>query len=717
LPADNFTEAAFTLKLHSELLDWSWSAITPDPYHLSRETQLEWQRKESLYLVIIDNFDKGKCWEEGIPLIKELAQFYETRLFDYYKLSTLLKTQAKFLDNILTQLRPEPEYYRVGFYGPCFPLFLTNKVFVYRGLEYEKMPAFVARIQTEFPQAQIMTKNAPPDETILNSQAQFIQICSVKSVPDIKPQFQGQDVPEKVLGYYLVNDIKTFTFDRPVHKGPVDKDNEFKSLWIERTTLTIDSKLPGILRWFEVIDKVVTELSPVEHACETIDNMIRELQKLITSYTSEPLKPISPLSMRLQGVIEAAVNGGIAKYQDAFFNPKFIHTHPEHMGNVRRLKQLILQKLRILEGGLSLHGRLVSGTNVQPLHKRLVERFTLMRHSVVEASAYVVDYRLDSIVSRRPSIINTPLPPIPTDSSPYSTPNRDNHVSSVVETNGVHNEDDIYSVPQDCFLNMTPPIPERNSPAPAPPLPPSRPRSAGYSTIDGQMLNASPPVPTTKPPPIPVQYNGAPVIQRSRSIPRNQNLSHYQQQHQTQHTHILHHQQSLPNYYSLSPTKENPFPAIVPPLPPRNNTLERQRRNYSASELDEERPVLPKRTLKKSPANKDPFNVAASSVVIPIEYEPRAPETTSPPLPTKKSVVLESLVCSVNDIDYPVMSTESVSVENNCNTDEISLKSASSVSTISISEGTSSSGDNVCLQQTTESKESVLEEDSNTELV
>lgn len=47
-----------------------------------------------------------------------------------------------------------------------------NKLFIYRGLEYERIGAFTQRLQTEFPSAQILTKNAPPDETILTSEGQ-----------------------------------------------------------------------------------------------------------------------------------------------------------------------------------------------------------------------------------------------------------------------------------------------------------------------------------------------------------------------------------------------------------------------------------------------------------------------------------------------------------------------------------------------------------------
>lgn len=57
-------------------------------------------------------------------MCKELANLYEKQLYDYNKLSSILRTQARFCDNILNQLRPEPEYFRVGFYGLSFPLFV-----------------------------------------------------------------------------------------------------------------------------------------------------------------------------------------------------------------------------------------------------------------------------------------------------------------------------------------------------------------------------------------------------------------------------------------------------------------------------------------------------------------------------------------------------------------------------------------------------------------
>ena len=41
---------------------------------------------------------------------------------------SLQKKQAEFYDSIMTKIRPEPEYFRVGYYGLGFPSFLQASV-------------------------------------------------------------------------------------------------------------------------------------------------------------------------------------------------------------------------------------------------------------------------------------------------------------------------------------------------------------------------------------------------------------------------------------------------------------------------------------------------------------------------------------------------------------------------------------------------------------
>ncbi|XP_033308505.1 dedicator of cytokinesis spg isoform X1 [Bombus vancouverensis nearcticus] len=523
LVAENYTEAGFTMKLYADQLGWGSTILPADHLH---PQQPEWQRKEVLYHKIIHDLDRGKCWEKGIPLCKELAVLYETRLYDYAKLSHLLKLQAKLLDNILTQLRPEPEYFRVGFYGLSFPLFVRNKLFIYRGLEYERIGAFTQRLQTEFPSAQILMKNSPPDESILISEGQYIQICNVKPIPEENSlACRGAEVPERVVAFYLVNDVRKFIFDRPLHRGPVDRENEFKSLWIERTTLTTEAKLPGILRWFEVIEKRSELLAPVQYACETMLSVERELRRLVAQYTAEPNRNINPFSMRLQGIIDANVMGGITKYQEAFLTPEFARQNPDMVPHVNRLKSLILDQMSVLEAGLNLHGQ-IAPAGVQPLHKRLNERFTQLKQGLGPLA------RQRTI--HQDSIVNSPLPPLPVNEKqrPATLETAGCRISHA-DSDGLPEDEGFYTRVD----GGPPPIPQREV----------RPRSVGYGT--------TPPRPTH---------------QRSLSKPLSPKLP-------------LRHSLPTPtdgvDQTGLRTSWSEPGPESAPPLPPRGCTPDKRDSN------------------------------------------------------------------------------------------------------------------------------------------
>uniref|UniRef100_A0A182QDU3 DOCKER domain-containing protein n=1 Tax=Anopheles farauti TaxID=69004 RepID=A0A182QDU3_9DIPT len=398
LGAENYVEAGLTLKLYADMLSWDSENIADES-----NGPREWEQKEKIYKNIISYFDKGKCWEKGIPLCKELAVFYERKRFDYNRLSDVLVQEAKFFQNILTQLRPEPEYFRVGYYGTGFPSFVRNKQFIYRGLEYERIGAFIQRLQTEFPTAQILDKKQyPPDSSILNSPEQRFHVVNVRPIADPYHLKSAKvTVPEKISKYYEVNDVTRFQYDRPVHKGTVDKDNEFKSLWIVRTIYETAQPLPGILRWFEVNRTSEHELTPVEFACETIANVNKELSDLIIQYRLDPKRNLNPFTMRLQGSVDANVNGGFSKYQDAFFSERFAKSAEgrDQSVHVQRLKRLIFEQMQILRQALELH-RSLAPEQVLPLHNRLSEAFLELEKSTAEWKTNI-------------NIPTKPLPPLP----------------------------------------------------------------------------------------------------------------------------------------------------------------------------------------------------------------------------------------------------------------------------------------------------------------
>ncbi|XP_074493212.1 dedicator of cytokinesis protein 3-like isoform X13 [Sebastes fasciatus] len=378
LQAENYTEAAFTLLLYWELLHWD---ERPLKEFLHYPAQTEWHRKEGLCRKVIHYFNKGKCWEFGIPLCRELAFQYES-LYDYQSLSWIRKMEAAYYDNIMEQQRLEPEFFRVGFYGRKFPFFLRNKEFVCRGHDYERLEAFQQRMLGEFPQAIAMQHPNQPDEAILQCDAQYLQIYAVTPVPDSISVLQMDRVPDRIKSFYRVNNVRRFRYDRPFHKGTKDRDNEFKSLWIERTTLILTHPLPGISRWFEVDKRELVEVSPLENAISVVENKNQELRTLISQYQHKQLHGnINLLSMTLNGVIDAAVNGGIARYQEAFFDKEYITSHPEDTEKITQLKDLMQEQVHVLGVGLAVHEKLVH-PEMRPLHKKLIDQFQMMRSSL-----------------------------------------------------------------------------------------------------------------------------------------------------------------------------------------------------------------------------------------------------------------------------------------------------------------------------------------------
>uniref|UniRef100_A0A8C9TPR7 Dedicator of cytokinesis 2 n=1 Tax=Scleropages formosus TaxID=113540 RepID=A0A8C9TPR7_SCLFO len=379
LDTENYTEAAYTLLLHSRLLKWSEEQCLPQMDFHSSQTQR--QLKESLYNTIIGYFDKGKMWEEAIGLCKELAEQYEMEVFDYELLSQSLKQQAKFYENIMKILRPKPDYFAVGYYGCGYPPFLRNKVFIHRGKEYERREDFQSQLMSQFPSAVRLNTTTMPGPDIRNSPIQYIQCFTVQPVLEIPPRLKNKPVPDQIINFYKSNYVQRFHYSRPVRKGSVDPDNEFASMWIERTTFYTAYKLPGILRWFEAISMTHTTISPLENAIETMETTNEKILTMINQYQGDDTLPINPLSMLLNGIVDPAVMGGFAKYEKAFFTEEYILQHPEDKDKLFRLKDLIAWQIPLLGAGVTIHGKRVMD-DLKPFHERMEECFKQLKKKV-----------------------------------------------------------------------------------------------------------------------------------------------------------------------------------------------------------------------------------------------------------------------------------------------------------------------------------------------
>ncbi|XP_005562921.2 dedicator of cytokinesis protein 5 isoform X2 [Macaca fascicularis] len=379
---ENYTEAAYTLLLHAELLQWSDKPCVPhllqrDSYYVYTQQEL----KEKLYQEIISYFDKGKMWEKAIKLSKELAETYESKVFDYEGLGNLLKKRASFYENIIKAMRPQPEYFAVGYYGQGFPSFLRNKIFIYRGKEYERREDFSLRLLTQFPNAEKMTSTTPPGEDIKSSPKQYMQCFTVKPVMSLPPSYKDKPVPEQILNYYRANEVQQFRYSRPFRKGEKDPDNEFATMWIERTTYTTAYTFPGILKWFEVKQISTEEISPLENAIETMELTNERIGNCVQQHAWDRSLSVHPLSMLLSGIVDPAVMGGFSNYEKAFFTEKYLQEHPEDQEKVELLKRLIALQMPLLTEGIRIHGEKLT-EQLKPLHERLSSCFRELKEKV-----------------------------------------------------------------------------------------------------------------------------------------------------------------------------------------------------------------------------------------------------------------------------------------------------------------------------------------------
>ncbi|KPJ09807.1 Dedicator of cytokinesis protein 4 [Papilio machaon] len=402
---DKRMSATVNLLLYAETLNWDSDQIGVDPEHPEVP---EWKRKEALYNQVLEYFDRGKCWEKGLPLLRELGALHEAQC-DYARLAHVLRRHAAFLDAALQQLRPEPEYFRVGFYGKGCPLFLRNKQFVYRGQDYERIGAFTQRLQAEYVAAHILMRNTPPDDSIIAADGQY-------AVGTFKRR-RGEAQEENISPYY-VSPPPLNPLPLPIHTFQ-EMDGKGKKTKDLRHAHSSDETW----KYFHFTPVFCV----VVYACETMEATERELRSLISQYTADPTQNINPFSMRLQGTIDANVQGGISKYEQAFLTAEFARTaSPRELAAAAKLRRLIASQLAVVDAGLTLHGRLAP------------EEYTLddceQQSGVMSSSLPAQDNR-ESVDSGAMAHSAPPLPSRPKSGDPRSPtrPPLDNYRDSMDE--------------------------------------------------------------------------------------------------------------------------------------------------------------------------------------------------------------------------------------------------------------------------------------------
>ncbi|KAH8264463.1 hypothetical protein KR038_008866, partial [Drosophila bunnanda] len=408
---ENYTEAAFTLKLHTELLRWTDTALSLQLRSFRHPNCLTHrQLKEALYFEIMEYFDKGKQWECAIDMCRVLARQYEEETYDYLKLAELLKMMAMFFEKIIKELRHNSEYFRVCFYGRGFPRLLQNRVYIFRGKEYERHSDFCARMLVQHPQAELMQTLEAPGEDITNSDGQYIQVNKVEPIMDQSyNKFNDKIINNEIVKYFAANNVQKFQFSRPFRdsSGGGGNMDDVRNLWLERTELLTRFTLPGILRWFPVIETNTFKISPLERAVEIMKDTNRDIRQLVILHRSDDKLHINPLSMKLSGIVDPAVMGGFAKYEEAFLTDEYLEQNPDDKDLVEELKELIANQIPLLDIAIGIH-RQRAPESLRAMQEHLEDCFSEMQqHVELRYGCRACDLKSvrDTVVMRRTNSI------------------------------------------------------------------------------------------------------------------------------------------------------------------------------------------------------------------------------------------------------------------------------------------------------------------------
>ncbi|KAG2388429.1 hypothetical protein C9374_000593 [Naegleria lovaniensis] len=450
----NFVEAGMALLKHAEKLSFLLNANTLQNKvlpALSAEypEEFEFRRKEKLYLQAMKYFDLGKDWERAIKLSRELAPIYESKTFEYKKLSDLMRSQGEWFQKIFEQKRFFASYFFVGYYGKGFePYGLQNKEYIYRGNEAERLVDFTDRITKRFPNAELIKPLEDAPEEKKQAEGQYIRIITVypSSYKDVETKCTSvareMNVSKNITSYESFNDIRIFKLGKTYRGHPDDKKmNEIRDLYTEFTFFIIDSNkesvndqlrrsfikpisqlnddihhdkdlnveivmtgdsFPTVVRRKPIISRKQVILNPIENAIKNIEDKNVDLNELVLNHMVDTKPDTKQLSMSLNGTIDAAVHGGINKYISAFFVEDWIKENPDQLPNVKRLQKALGDQLQVLERGLEMYRKFGSAQT-----KAHVDHLSVMHNNMKEQLAEILSFDFKSYLGaeKRKSVV------------------------------------------------------------------------------------------------------------------------------------------------------------------------------------------------------------------------------------------------------------------------------------------------------------------------
>jgi len=365
-------------------------------------SHVTWSRlKDAVQKLSIKKFKDASGFECSIEMMEKSIDRYKSEIFDYKELSKAYRHLSEIYEfrfNFNEKLKEdqdlkederksmqssrrnilEPEYYRVTFYNaPLWLRFLSNKTFIYRGDAMMKMNDFREKMEKWFPKSKIMMQDNIEIRTseVGGLDNMIIQISKVEAVLTQGKEYVGKKVPPQVLKYGLKNSTNVFIFKKVFEKVR-NKENPSASTFGKNWLYETKFELPGMCKWSIVTTQTdMIESTPIQNTLTMLEEKNLDLEMDLRMLEVDPKsKPMQSVGQTLNGVVLAAVGGGIPKIEEAFLTPEYEEEHPEDKDLIDALKQEIVKQTKIVEGLLPIHDK-HKAPAMGPMHDVIVEKF------------------------------------------------------------------------------------------------------------------------------------------------------------------------------------------------------------------------------------------------------------------------------------------------------------------------------------------------------
>lgn len=180
--------------------------------------------------------------------------------------------------------------------------------------------------------------------------------------------------------------IKERRYDSFKEKSGVKKlpptYNDYKNLHREIIVYHVEKNFPTIQRRQKIVKIEKINLSPLQNAIRDIEYKNKELTELVITFQKDSKPNTKQMSMLLNGVLDAAVNGGIEKYVTAFFSRKFLAKADDNvLADLKRFQDALGQQLLISKEAL-VAWRKVQNKQGMGLLEHLEKRWKEMQNKI-----------------------------------------------------------------------------------------------------------------------------------------------------------------------------------------------------------------------------------------------------------------------------------------------------------------------------------------------